>query len=441
MDGVCRFIGILVLALLLGACAGSKPYQISHNGPSPCYHAAARDHPACVRFVEYDDFGNVFKRAQLDETLVAARAVAQRNGIIVVYVHGWEHNAGSSDSDLAAFQGAMENAQALSRHEVLGIYVGWRGKSLLVPGLSKATFWERKTTAQAIGDGAVFELLRTLANERERHRASRLVLIGHSFGAAVLYASVFHSITSQLIDDPLDASEAARAGPDAAKRWDMVVLVNPAFEAMQLRPHFELAGARTFIPAQLPHLILITTQADWATGMAFPAGRYFRSIFNKYADATSASQYRSAVGHYLPYVTHQLAAVQSCTPYRQEPMAPLANVDAGAVVNRQVKCYGAPRERAGAQDVPVLLTRCDRAGDCTAVAGQHSLQAPPNMPIWNIRTTGDVMRGHSDIWNPTMHAFLVRLMLSMPGAPVVAPSKNNAQTVQAPSAYTQSPSR
>jgi hypothetical protein len=67
---------------------------------------------------------------------------------------------------------------------------------------------------------------------------------------------------------------------------------------MQLRPHLELAGSREYVQAQLPHLVLITTQADWATGIAFRAGRQFRSMFNKYAD-----QHRTAFGHYLPFVT------------------------------------------------------------------------------------------------------------------------------------------
>lgn len=426
MQGKCRHADTLILALLLVlmlcACTASMPYQIARHGPSPCYQAESRPaHPACLRFVEYDDFGNVFQRAQLDETVAAARTAAQRRGVIVVYVHGWEHDAESGDADLKNFHDAVQSAQVLSTHEVLGIYVGWRGKSVVVPGLSKATFWERKTTAQAIGDGAVFELFRKLANARRDNPQSRLVLIGHSFGAAVTYASVFHSITADIIDDPRDASDAARAGPDAAKRWDLVVLVNPAFEAMQLRPHLELAGSREYVQAQLPHLVLITSQADWATGIAFRAGRQFRSMFNKYADPAAADQYRTAVGHYLPFVTHQLVAVKSCAPFQTSTAATLSEDNIGALVNRPVKCYGAARARDGAQDVPVLLTRCDHPGDCAQVAGQHSMQAPPNMPIWNIRTTADVMHGHGDIWNPTMHAFLVRLMLSMPGAPVMGP--------------------
>lgn len=280
---------LLILAGFLNGCVPLQPYHTGRASsllpsaaplvPTPCYQPTENGQSiACVRFVEYDDFGNLFNRAQLDETIEAARTVSKAGGIVVVYVHGWEHNASPADPDLHAFYQAIQNAQKLDiqygdKRTVLGIYVGWRGQSVSVPGLSKLTFWERKTTAQSVDDGAVFELFRKLANHRERFPRSRLVLIGHSFGAAVTYASVSHSIMDQIIDDPYDDSDPGYSTRNRSKRWDMVVLLNPAFEAMQLRPHFEMARSRPYLQNQLPHLVVITAQADWATRVAFPVGR------------------------------------------------------------------------------------------------------------------------------------------------------------------------
>lgn len=431
-------LSLLFVTFLLSACTMSKPYHTNQTNEeagtknsgmaatvTPCF--APQSDPqyrACVRFVEYDDFGNAFNRAQLNETLSAASAVARRDGIIVVYVHGWEHNAQSGDDDVESFYHAMQDAQKIDlmqykdKREVFGIYIGWRGKSSRIPGVSKLTFWERKTTAQAIGDGAVFELFRRLANERQKSPHSRLVLIGHSFGAAVTYASVFHSITSQIIDDPSNANEVKLTSSDASKRWDMVVLINPAFEAMQLRSHLELARSREYLPSQLPHLMMITTQADWATRIAFPAGRYVRSIFNKYGDDASPELYRTAVGHYLPYVTHQLAAVKDCASSRQVVRVAAVGDKLSGVAEKSAVCFDDVRaslpETAGSRKaLPVLLTRCDEPGDCALVAGQHRMVLKKHMPILNIRTTADVMSGHNDIWNPTMKAFLVQMMLSI----------------------------
>jgi pimeloyl-ACP methyl ester carboxylesterase len=432
-----KFLQLVVLAGLMGGCVPLRPYHTTAApaagtaAPTACYQSQRdQENSACVRFVEYDDFGNLFNRSQLDSTVAAAQGVAQAGGIVVVYVHGWEHNASPGDSDLESFHHAMQNAQALDRQygdkrTVLGIYVGWRGKSISIPGLSKITFWERKTTAQAVGDGAVFELLRKLANFRQCFPTSRLVVVGHSFGAAVTYSSVSHSIMDQIINDPYGASDANYSTQDQPKRWDMVVLLNPAFEAMQLRPHFELARSRRYLQNQLPHLVLITSEADWATGAAFPLGRYFRSIFNKYADPQSADMYRTAVGQYLPFVTHQLAVRKDCAQFVRNLNRPIAPDKLGTVVEAQYFCFDdtramLPDNATGRQAEPVLLTRCDAANDCAEVAGEHYLDAPSHMPIMNIRTTGEVMTGHNDIWNPTMQGFLVQLMLYIVERPIAA---------------------
>lgn len=446
-----RFRATLWLLLVAGWLAGCVPLRPYHTvqraavaiGASntaqpdvrtPCYQPPdTANGAACVRFVEYDDFGNLFNRAQLDETVEAARRVAEAGGIVVVYVHGWEHNASDGDHDLIAFHRAMQNAQALDiqygdKRAILGIYVGWRGQSVSVPGISKTTFWERKTTAQAVGDGGVFELFRKLADQRELFRNSRLVLVGHSFGAAVTYASVSHSLMDQIIDDPKDASQDGGETRNRRKRWDMVVLVNAAFEAMQVRPHFELARSRRYLQNQLPHLILITSQADWATRIAFPLGRFFRSTLNKYADPESDDLYETAIGHYIPYVTHQLSAEDDCRRFLQGPPVPPMPDKLGTVVEAKYFCFDDKRamlpDSTGKHAArPVLLTRCDASGDCRQVAGEHTMLAPPHMPIMNIRTTSDIMSGHNDIWNPTMQGFLVQLMLYIVEGPQQRPTR------------------
>jgi len=428
-----HIFGVIMMTMLACGCARLQPYHtVSDRAPtaglvpgaesqSDCYrHQKDGGDISCVRFVEYDDFGNVFSRAQLDEAVREAHALAREGGIIVVYIHGWQHNAKSGDPDVESFHRAIQNAQKVDikmgdKRKILGIYIGWRGKSLNIPWVNNLTFWERKTTAQSIGDGAVFELLRKLADSREEFPSSRLVLVGHSFGAAVMYSSVSHSIMDQIIDDPYVGSGGTPTR-DREKRWDMVVLINPAFEAMQLRPHLELARSRQYMPNQLPHLILITSEADRATGAAFPAGRYFRSLFNKYYDAESGAMYRTAVGHYLPFVTHQLTVRHACSRFIAGlPVQPAAD-KLGTAVQATYFCFEdqnamLSEQKEGQLAQPVMLTRCDGIGDCSRVADGHKMPAPPHMPILNIRASAEVMNGHNDIWNPTMQGFLVQLLV------------------------------
>lgn len=457
---------VLGCCSLLCGCAELKPYHTADPGAhgddgslaesvsesGSCYAPSnGAPNEVCVRFVEYDDFGNLFNRSQLDQTVSAAARVAATGGVVVVYVHGWKHSAEPGDDDLMEFHMAMQHARTVYRklspsgkREILGIYVGWRGQSLEVPLLNNITFWNRKSTAQAVGDGAPFELFRKLANLRHDHPTSRLVLVGHSFGAAILYSSVAHSIMAQIVDDP-EPGPGATTGESTLndpKRWDMVVLINPAFEAMQLRPHLSLARSRNYLENQLPHLIMITTEGDWATRYFFPAGRYIHSMLNDYDDVESAAMYRSAVGHYIPFITHQLAVVPACPSPRiandavvdgrrlnQPPAGPKSKY---TCFNDARTMFSEPRKKAdGSADVPaVQLTRCEEAYDCARVAGEHFMEAPADMPIWNIRATREVMDDHSDIWNPTMHSLMVQLLLSIVerGTPAVTVPSTPAQT-------------
>lgn len=441
---------MLVLAGAMVGCSPMGPFHIAKDAPMI---AAKNSAPytgcflppgnvptdACVRFVEYDDFGKVLKSIQMDETVAAAKGVAEHDGVVVVYVHGWHHNAEPDDVNLANFQKAISNAQRLinneqsngprasqvrrevagqKRREVLGIYVGWRGESLDIPGVNNITFWERKTTAQAVGDGAVFELFRKLAKHREIFPGSRLMIIGHSFGAAVTYSALAHLITNQIITDPPPEANGNRSTLDDRKLWDLVVLLNPAFEAMQIRANWELARSRQYASNQLPHLVIVTSEADQATRKLFSSGRYFRSLFNNYYDEESGNLYRTAVGHYLPYITHQLVVKEDCTRFVDTLPAPKAADEAVEKVRSQYLCFDnkevlnavAAANPDQEKPKPVMWTRCDKVTDCDLVAEGHALGLPENFPIMNIRTTSDIMSNHTDIWNNTMRAFLIQLL-------------------------------
>jgi pimeloyl-ACP methyl ester carboxylesterase len=383
----------------------------------------------CTMYVEYDDFGHLYDRAQLNNVVRTARDIADQRGIIVVYVHGWHHNASEGDPDSRQFERAIVEAEEMDRlkygdnRRVMGIYVGWRGESIdekVAFPLSVLTFWERKNTAHAVGDGAVFELFRKLADIREQYPESRLVLVGHSFGGAVTYSSVSHSITAQIIDD--EELNEETVSDSALKRWDLVVLINPAFEAMLLRPNFELARSREYKSTQLPHLVIVTSKADWATRTLFPLGRNLSTTFKKYPekDTVSGPMNTTAVGHYIPYVTHQLSVSEDKCKLKTMNYAKVeGEKELKTVATNHTYCLN--DDRALKEDAKsTFLTRCDAAGDCTEVAdNEHYIQrgtaaagyVPDAFPILNIRTTKEVMKGHTDIWNPTMRGFITQLLL------------------------------
>ena len=236
----------------------------------------------------------------------------------------------------------------------------------------------------------------------------------------------------------------------------MVILINAAFEAMQVRAQYTAARSRNYKPGQLPHLGFITSEADWATSYAFPAGRRLSTIFKRYSDTDSSGEAvnLTAIGHYIPYVTHQLVAQETCVAPEKnaEPRSasPVDNgepkpINARDTIKNVIESFYSPKKsycfgdrRTAEKNAPLytnpvkvtVLTQCDETGKCEKVAPGHyidqdpltqtliivrgkelpALPVPRYMPLMNIRATKEVMNGHNDIWNPVMQNFMVQFV-------------------------------
>ncbi len=378
-------------------------------------------------FVEFDEFGHLFNRNQMNDLLTQIKQL--KDPLIIVFVHGWHNNAAPGNGNITSFANqTLLHAAQIEKNDrgdharpVVGVYVGWRGESIDSNKLALAsmlTFWDRKNTAHSVGNGDVVELFLRL-NQYRYHKGnenSRLVYIGHSFGGAVTYSALMHTIVEHLADENM-----------AHPIGDLVVLVNPAFEAMRFRPLSDLSKARNYDPDQRPILAIITTEADSATRYAFPAGRYVSTLFDTYADKQSPGMNTTAIGHYLPFITHVLTVATpknspSCFSQTQGAVSSARVLSTFMDWHRQSThensyCFN-DAQLMYANAEPTLLTRCDSMGECIAAAGDQFIAkgavdkgfAPVNNPIMNIRTTGEIMSGHNDIWNPTIQGFLTQLV-------------------------------
>lgn len=488
------FAAAIAALLLLGGCTTSQPYRTA-LAPRPTLEGRLPGPPvpeirkvcpttptACVVFVEYDDYGNLMNRGQLLGAIEAAKETAAAKGTVLVYVHGWHHDANKS-GDVKAFQELVQRTSELDQRRraapgagnILGVYVGWRGDSIYSNGPTMPlsyllTFWDRKSAAHDIGNsGGVYELFSRLSEVRRANKDSKLLIHGHSFGGAVVYSSVAQKLMDQI---RMDAADVPASDVPIA---DLVLLLNPAFEAMKLRPQLDLARTLEFKPNLPPRLVVVTTEADWATGITFPIGRGLGTPFDFYADEHSPLQNRTAIGHYIPYVTHQLAPVQpgecdsvlpsggptlSDLPMMQalEPSlrqrllekvlrladdapsqgAPLMPAVTATRVqslnqvmdeNRPMLCIG-NADRPGA--VRLALRRCDEAGYCAEVADRHFVErgrvaqglVPYRLPVMNIRTTRSVSSGHNDIRNATLENFITQLLALAVSDPRPIPAPN-----------------
>ncbi|MDH4234583.1 MAG: esterase [Gallionella sp.] len=339
----------VLVVFSVAACAPFQQYRTVY--PEVCISPAQAPSPECethalqqlpsgngnrylLGFIEFDDQGQLWDRKQMwDVVGKLAGEAGTKELLMVVFVHGWKHSAAPGDGNIQTFSkvlAQLSDAEAqiakltgTPPREVAGVYLGWRGGSVTVPLLKELTFWDRKNTAQKVGHGGVTEVLSRLELIKQDKESTapgqsrtRLVVVGHSFGGAVVSTALAQILESRFVQ----TTGPAGIQSDIAGFADLVVLINPAIEAMQFAPLSDMATERgTYFASQLPAVLELTSEADYATRYAFPVGRWLSTWFEMTHDrkrwnAVTRQQETidesdaniTAVGHFEPYRTHQL---------------------------------------------------------------------------------------------------------------------------------------
>lgn len=309
------------------------PIQVkgSLDRPAPVNgQLAANSDPACattsiesnepfyrLAFVEFDDQGRLRKDRQFQALEDLLRAEAKNTGrpgdpysglTILVFVHGWRHNAAVDDTNVTFAREVLWKTYGVEQQSpqytpndkprrVVGVYVGWRGKSLTsltkldaLNSIEVATFWDRKSTAERVAVGSVRELFALLNVFRGGENAT-----------------------------PPIPEIANKCKPVAG--WPEQTNICPKVRL------FIVGHRRTFDRRQLPIFISVTARDDMATGNAFPFGRWFSTLFDAERpspgdspdpkdreDAESTGEHereanRHTMGHINRYKTHLLTKV------------------------------------------------------------------------------------------------------------------------------------
>src|SRR5215467_8740732 len=281
------------LATLLGSCAAYGPYHANTSSEPLNSIRGPSDGRYKFAFIEFGDQVSALHMSQQTAAINVIRQ-AQRP-LLFVYIHGWMNNANSGD--VCRFEHFIDMISRLpevtqAKINVIGVYIGWRGKDLTFPGLNLLTFWNRKSTGNAVAAqnsclATIDELaLAARAPGKEVHHC---VLMGHSFGGLVLSSTISHSI--------LDASST---GARNASPWDMAVAFNPADNAIGTRQLLSeldylykydsdrdayigrTPGAEegAVVKANRPFLVVLQSENDQATGAFFPIGTSVGNIVN-----------------------------------------------------------------------------------------------------------------------------------------------------------------
>jgi pimeloyl-ACP methyl ester carboxylesterase len=192
------------------------PAGIMPNRQHQTFHGFMTGAPYELAIVEFDDQGRCYDRGQMDAVAQRLEALAPydppqagQDVILVVFVHGWQHNASSDDDNLTAFRALLSEtveyeksatAPGAKPRPVLGVFIGWRGLSDYGLGdvVADATFWGRQAAGQRVAVGSVRELFGRLRHYRNRQQKRGgnplLVIVGHSFGGMIVFSALAQSL-------------------------------------------------------------------------------------------------------------------------------------------------------------------------------------------------------------------------------------------------------
>jgi hypothetical protein len=463
--------------IFLSFCTTHAPYRTQFSKDTPCLRpAGATGTTECEHhsweqggneydtlFVEFDDMGllhpqdgpNVGKANQIENAMQTLVALSQQWGdlSLIVFVHGWKHNARAGDENVQLFHSILQYAnlveQARSKgRRVVGIYMGWRGLSATfkvkhVDLLANATFWTRKSAALHVAQGSARYLLARLrafqrtqncqANSKlcmpmveqtaeeslELQRGApgpkvRMLIIGHSFGGLIVFNAISEYFIESLTEEGQGSTEASHGAATPQRFGDMVVLLNPAFEATRYTPLQRVAASRDYDHYQAPLLVFITSTADWATRYAFKWARRVNSYFEHGASKEETRANINTPGHVEPYITHvlerspeQQAGATPCRAWVEPKTVEDMRSNLKLETEAAEAFFAAQGTRNDSHQI-TLKPGWKRAF-CDQTTLTHQEPHPPNVPIWNVRTDSSIIADHNDINGPLLTNFIRQL--------------------------------
>jgi len=445
-------VAAVPLALMLSGCVRTERYRYVQR-QDPCFSpppdadpvpgaaGEKRPYPSIdcrstrykTGFIEFDQQGGHIDPDQAKKVLaLIAHEKAHVTGgkvITLVYVHGWKNNGNLAPpgkvKDVERFTTALNEigrrAKLASPNNpvpIIGVYIGWKGKSLMGPGwFNWLSYWGRRNTANRIGGQSLTKVLNDIIDTTTPNNAdkSRVLFVGHSFGARVLEHAVENGVK-------LYEPEVKEAAIPVRTRVDLVLYVNAANDArlsmgrlqkLQAEPiavrHPDYDPVRCAkAPPQdptckaYPLIVAITSRGDQATKFLQPiATRLNRDgnsapnpqpITGTFLDETPSMGRlrRSAPGH-LKFMHSHLVTEVDC------PLEPGERVTCAANDPTCAFAFRSPGEDAA----------CFKAN----VRVPAEAKRPYNeTAFWIMDVDTRIVKDHNDIWNLSMLNMLGELM-------------------------------
>jgi hypothetical protein len=267
-------------------------------------------------FIEFDERGDYLDFGQHQHAWVKIRELSAGDkppALVVIYCHGWKNNSQSDDMvRFNSFLSRLANTPPVMdrRLRVHGIYVAWRGNGFLpsvdlksdeyqqtieefgAPIVSakyhlrwwgfpvwipqQLSYWSRKGAAEKRVSGVpIARTIFTCANAATHFNPkSRVLVIGHSFGALMLERSLGQACVGALTAQwPWMRTAVADRPVANPLPFNCVLFVNSAAPSIHAKELSDLFWAHQRAleqsdptTARKPIIISVTSSADSATG-------------------------------------------------------------------------------------------------------------------------------------------------------------------------------
>jgi hypothetical protein len=437
-------------------------------------------------FVEFDGQGDYVNFDQHQHVWEKVAELARRQQLLlVIYCHGWKNNSQSYDVvKFCDFLGRLAASSVVANfgYRVHGVYLGWRG-NLYRPHIEKdgpthayaatserfggpvvssrwsrrfvwtrwlqenLSYWSRRRAAEHKVSSVPMartvytcaSLVKSIDKDKGRNigdlTSSRVLVMGHSFGALMLERALNSTCLDPLIDQWSWFSRPTSEAPSASAHLkplplDFVFFVNsaaPSIYAKAMRDFLaahQAALARAHsISALAPIFVSLTSSADSATRYAHPAAnllsRFYPSLRRKYTeliklqgtcDVNQSWFYRRTPGHQPLLVDHWL---EECLPTSNPPTthAKVLEENLDYKTDNALEFWA---HRSGKNGTLARWKFTLQPGKADrAWTREFGSLHPSRCSYWLIRCDKRIIRDHNDIWSDTtmeVYAALYRLV-------------------------------
>lgn len=304
-----RLVAIATLSFLLYGCT---TYELgkSFSGRDAC----GTGH--CIAYIDFRDTGLLQDASRVDE--LQERLSTCKDKVVVLFVHGLQGSSREGSDYVTGFRNLIDQVSLDAKAknaEAVGVYIGWRGQSWILPAMAPLTFGARRDAAKAVAFGQFPEVLQRVASVNsgssiacEKKPRVQVIAIGQSLGGSIVFESVWRDIVRR-------SNEAYLASPNAPikvpRSIDRVILVNPAIAAIDYAPFYQSISRFRYAESQDPAIETFFAKEDGVVSTWFSFFRRFETITfdpNEKRDLLT-----TPIGSVSQFVTHRLSSL-TCDP-------------------------------------------------------------------------------------------------------------------------------